>query len=370
MLKRLFHTGYSRIIGILFVLLVTAGSLSGQSRKVMDFNGGWWFKLDSNQQYSNGRKGEGWRKLDLPHDWSIEMPFRENSPAGSGAAYLDGGIGWYQKSFKMTRTKRNQRIFIAFEGVYENSEVWINGHFLGKRPNGYIGFEYEMSRYLYWDGRENLLSVKVNNKNQPNSRFYSGSGIYRDVKLICRNPTSIGTNSVFIKAGSLNEKRAIVDLSLTVEHSRKDSKNMTLLTEVLSAQGVIVARKRTTMATAKADVQPIAQQIVLENPVLWDIESPYQYTAKMQLMVDGQVVDEQHTKFGLRHFKFDQQQGFILNGRQLKIRGVCLHSDLGALGMAFNRSAALRQLRMMKTMGVNGIRTSHNPAAPAFLDLC
>ncbi|WP_312792416.1 glycoside hydrolase family 2 TIM barrel-domain containing protein [Sphingobacterium sp.] len=370
MLKRLFHTGYSRMMILLFLLLATADSLSGQSRKVMDFNGGWWFKLDSNQQYSNGRKGEGWRKLDLPHDWSIEMPFRENSPAGSGAAYLDGGVGWYQKSFKLSSTERGQRIFVAFEGVYENSEVWINGHFLGKRPNGYIGFEYELSRYLYWDGKDNLLSVKVNNKNQPNSRFYSGSGIYRDVKLICRNPTSMGTNSVFIKAGSLNEKRAIVDLSLTVEHSRKDSKNMTLLTEVLSAQGVIVARKRTTMATAKADVQPIAQQIVLENPVLWDIESPYQYTAKMQLMVDGQVVDEQHTKFGLRHFKFDQQQGFILNGRQLKIRGVCLHSDLGALGMAFNRSAALRQLRMMKAMGVNGIRTSHNPAAPAFLDLC
>lgn len=370
MLKRLFHTGYSRMMILLFLLLGATVSLRGQSRKVIDFNGGWWFKLDSSQQYSNGRKGEGWRKLDLPHDWSIEMPFRENSPAGSGAAYLDGGVGWYQKTFKLAQAEQGQRIFIAFEGVYENSEVWINGHFLGKRPNGYIGFEYELSPYLYWDGRDNLLSVKVNNKNQPNSRFYSGSGIYRDVKLISRNPVSIGTNSTFIRAGQLSEKRAVVDLSLEIEHNLEESKKITLLTEVLSAQGAVVASKRTTLSAVKAGLHSTAQQIVLENPVLWGIENPYQYTAKIKLVVDGRVLDEQLTKFGLRNFSFDQQRGFILNGRQLKIRGVCLHSDLGALGMAFNTSAALRQLRIMKAMGVNGIRTSHNPAAPAFLDLC
>ncbi|OJZ07699.1 MULTISPECIES: glycoside hydrolase family 2 TIM barrel-domain containing protein [Sphingobacterium] len=370
MLKQLVDTRYSRIIGILILLFATAGSLSGQSRKVIDFNGGWWFKRDSSQQYSNGRKGEGWRKLDLPHDWSIEMPFRESSPAGSGAAYLDGGVGWYQKTFKLARAEQGQRIFIAFEGVYENSEVWINGHFLGKRPNGYIGFEYELSPYLYWDGRDNLLSVKVNNKNQPNSRFYSGSGIYRDVKLISRNPVSIGTNSTFIRAGQLSEKRAVVDLSLEIEHNLEESKKITLLTEVLSAQGAVLASKRTTLNALKAGLHPLDQQIVLENPILWGIENPYQYTAKIKLIVDGRVVDEQLTKFGLRNFSFDQQQGFMLNGRPLKIRGVCLHSDLGALGMAFNRSAALRQLRIMKEMGVNGIRTSHNPAAPAFLDLC
>ncbi|WP_336829157.1 glycoside hydrolase family 2 TIM barrel-domain containing protein [Sphingobacterium multivorum] len=370
MLKQLVDTRYSRIIGILILLFATAGSLSGQSRKVIDFNGGWWFKRDSIQQYNNGRKGEGWRKLDLPHDWSIEMPFRENSPAGSGAAYLDGGVGWYQKTFKLAQAERGQRIFIAFEGVYENSEVWINGHFLGKRPNGYIGFEYELSPYLYWDGRDNLLSVKVNNKNQPNSRFYSGSGIYRDVKLISRNPVAIGSNSTFIRAGQLSEKRAVVDLSLEIEHSLEESKEITLLTEILSAQGVVLASKRTTLNALKAGLHPLDQQIVLENPILWGIENPYQYTAKIKLIVDGRVVDEQLTKFGLRNFSFDQQQGFILNGRPLKIRGVCLHSDLGALGMAFNKSAALRQLRIMKAMGVNGIRTSHNPAAPAFLDLC
>ncbi|WP_313531535.1 glycoside hydrolase family 2 TIM barrel-domain containing protein [Sphingobacterium multivorum] len=370
MLKQLVDTGYSRIMILLFLLFATAGSLSGQSGKVIDFNGGWWFKLDSIQQYSNGRNGEGWRKLGLPHDWSIEMPFRENSPAGSGAAYLDGGVGWYQKTFKLAQAERGQRIFIAFEGVYENSEVWINGHFLGKRPNGYIGFEYELSPYLYWDGRDNLLSVKVNNKNQPNSRFYSGSGIYRDVKLISRNSVAIGSNSTFIRAGQLSEKRAVVDLTLEIEHSPKASKNMMLVTEVLSAQGAVLASKRTTLNALKAGLHPLDQQIVLENPILWDIENPYQYTAKIKLIVDGRVVDEQLTKFGLRNFSFDQQQGFMLNGRSLKIRGVCLHSDLGALGMAFNRSAALRQLRIMKEMGVNGIRTSHNPAAPAFLDLC
>ncbi len=161
-----------------------------------------------------------------------------------------------------------------------------------------------------------------------------------------------------------------MDLSLEIEHNLEESKKITLLTEIHSAQDGVVASKRTTLSAVKAGLHSIAQQIVLENPVLWDIENPYQYTAKIKLIVDGRVMDEQLTKFGLRNFTFDQQRGFILNGRQLKIRGVCLHSDLGALGMAFNTSAALRQLRIMKAMGVNGIRTSHNPAAPTFLDLC
>lgn len=370
MLKRLFHTGYSRVMSLLLLLLATTGSSIGQSRQVINFNPDWWFKLDSSQQYIDEQRGEGWRRLDLPHDWSIEMPFSANSPAASGGAYLDGGIGWYQKSFKLAKADSGQRIFIAFEGIYENSEVWINGHFLGKRPNGYIGFEYEMSRYLYWDGRDNLLSVKVNNKNQPNSRFYSGSGIYRDTKLIIRNPISLTSNSTFIRATQLNEKHAVVNLSLEIEQTLKEAKTITVLTQLLSPDGLPIASEHTVLAKFKTGLHHIQQQISIDDPLLWSIETPQQYTARVQLIADGQVLDEQNSKFGLRNFNFDPEQGFTLNGKRLKIRGVCLHSDLGALGMAFNRSAALRQLRSMKEMGVNGIRTSHNPAAPAFLDLC
>ncbi|CAM3445121.1 glycoside hydrolase family 2 TIM barrel-domain containing protein [Sphingobacterium prati] len=363
-------TCYNKILGILSILLLMTGPLVGQPRQVINFNAGWWFKLDSSQHHANGRNGEGWRFLDLPHDWSIEMPFKEHSPAGSGAAYLDGGVGWYEKSFVLADTDRTQRIFIAFEGVYENSEVWINGHFLGKRPNGYIGFEYELSSYLFWDGRQNRLSVKVDNNKQPNSRFYSGSGIYRDVQLLIRNPISIATNSTYIKPIQLNAKNAIVNLSLDIEHLRKESKTISVRTQLLSPKGQVVASQQTVLTALKKGIHPINQQITIDNPVLWDIDNPAQYKAKVQIVAEGRIVDELETKFGLRNFSFDQQQGFILNGKRLKIRGVCLHSDLGALGMAFNRSAALRQLRTMKAMGVNGIRTSHNPAAPAFLDLC
>ena len=369
MLNILYYTGYRRII-VLILLLIMTVPLVGQSRQEINFNAGWWFKLDSNLQYIKEKTEKGWRSVDLPHDWSIEMPFKEHSPASSGAAYLDGGVGWYHKSFSLDQANKTQRIFIVFEGVYENSEVWINGHFLGKRPNGYIGFEYELSPYLYWDGRENLMAVKVDNKNQPNSRFYAGSGIYRDVKLLIRNPISIATNSTFIKTVQLGEKHANISLSLEIEKMCKGVNNIMVLTRLFSPDGALVSTKRTVLTKINRGMHQIDQQFTIDNPKLWDIDNPVQYKASVQVIVGGREVDRQETKFGLRNFSFDQQQGFILNARRLKIRGVCLHSDLGALGMAFNRSAALRQLRIMKDMGVNGIRTSHNPAAPAFLDLC
>ena len=370
LLKLLLYNRYGRLLTTVAIWLLMTVPLIGQSRQETIFNTGWWFKLDSIGQHNHIRDGNNWRLLDLPHDWSIEMPFRAHSPAGSGAAYLDGGVGWYQKSFKLSKSDKAQRVFINFEGVYENSEVWINGHPLGKRPNGYIGFEYELSPYLRWDGKENLLSVKVDNHKQPNSRFYSGSGIYRDVRLVIRNPVSIATNSTFVQARQLSEKRAVVSLSLDIEQIPQQTRTLSLRTQLVSPKGVVVATEQHVLGKRGPGVYPFQQEIILDNPLLWGIETPHQYTAQVQLLADEQVLDEQDTKFGLRNFSFDQQQGFILNGKRLKIRGVCLHSDLGALGMAFNRSAALRQLRILKTMGVNGIRTSHNPAAPAFLDLC
>ncbi|WP_398453906.1 glycoside hydrolase family 2 TIM barrel-domain containing protein [Sphingobacterium thalpophilum] len=360
---------YSRIWGTLYIWLAMALTVAGQSRQELNFNRGWWFKLDSSRQYVSEKRGEGWRLLDLPHDWSIEQPFRQHSPAGSGAAYLDGGIGWYQKSFVLPASAVGQRVFIAFEGIYQNSEVWINGHFLGRRPNGYIGFEYELSAYLHKLGRENVLTVKVNNKEQPNSRFYSGSGIYRDVKLVIRNPVSLATGGTFIKTLHLDESRALVNVGLEIENTKGDAP-ITVLTELISPQGKVVASKQSRLNKLRAGMTRCSQDVSIDRPILWDIESPHQYKAVVQLLANGRVLDRQETKFGLRQFSFDEKQGFVLNGRQRKIRGVCLHSDLGALGMAFNRSAALRQLRLMKQMGANGIRTSHNPAAPALLDLC
>ncbi|ULT25009.1 hypothetical protein KUH03_40130 [Sphingobacterium sp. E70] len=188
--------------------------------------------------------------------------------------------------------------------------------------------------------------------------------------MIARNKVSIATNSTFIKVEQLSEKQAVLSLSLDIEQIPKQTGSLSLRTQIVSPTGETVSQVEDILVKRGSGVNPFRQKIVLENPLLWGVETPRQYTANVQLVSGGRVLDEQETRFGLRNFSFDQQQGFVLNGKRLKIRGVCLHSDLGALGMAFNRSAALRQLKLMKAMGVNGIRTSHNPAAPAFLDLC
>ncbi|MDM1294775.1 DUF4982 domain-containing protein [Sphingobacterium sp. N143] len=365
--NRIPHRGV-KIIALLSWMTVTL--LHAQSRQELNFNADWCFKLDSVQQYIEGEPEKDWRTLDLPHDWSIEMPFRKESLAGSGAAYLDGGVGWYKKSFVLPASKKRQRIFIAFEGVYENSEVWINGKFLGKRPNGYIGFEYELSKYLYWDGKKNILTVKVDNSKQPNSRFYSGSGIYRDVKLLIRNPVSLTSYGTFVKPIEVNVRKSTVAIKMELENTQKNVKHLTVLTQIISPVGKVVSEKREAIDSLKTDLHVINQTCIIEKPELWDIASPKQYQVKIQVLSNSKLLDEQITRFGLRSFSFDAAKGFFLNGKHLKIRGVCLHSDLGSLGMAFNRSAALRVLRIMKEMGVNAVRTSHNPVAPAFLDLC
>lgn len=373
---------YMPIFGNRLVLLVTTvvlicnvaiAGVEGQSRRVLNFNAGWSFRLDAETDYKNSTADySDWRNLDLPHDWSIEMPFDSLSPGSSGTAYLSGGVGWYKKAFKLSDADRQKRLYIVFGGIYENSEIWINDVYLGHRPNGYVPIVYDLTDHVYKNGVSNVITVKVNNSQQPNSRFYTGSGIYRDVKLVFTEDVAIAYNGSFITTPLINEDEATVHASFEItNYALREQGNITVETRIHDPEGCIVARKVTPeIFTKKQKVTVVEQEIEVPSPQLWSTDRPVLYRAVTVLRKGKRELDRYETVFGIRSFVFDVKNGFSINGQPMKIRGVCLHSDLGALGMAFNRSAAIRQLQIMKDMGVNGIRTSHNPAASEFLDLC
>ncbi|MFC5449980.1 discoidin domain-containing protein [Paenibacillus aestuarii] len=309
-----------------------------------------------------------WRTLDLPHDWSIEQDFNKDSAAGRDAAFLDGGTGWYRKSFTMPSEAAGKKVTITFDGVYMDSTVYINGHVLGNRPNGYISFEYDLTPYLKYNGDKNVIAVKVVNQ-QPSSRWYSGSGIYRHVWLSITDQVHVGQWGTSITTPQVSDASADVNVKTTVMNETSASKQVTLTTTIRDDQGVskgVLESQATIAANGKNEYD---QTLTVGNPKLWSVEKPVLYTADTEVKVDGGIVDTYHTSFGIRTLKFDSNQGFFLNGQHVKLQGVSMHHDLGALGAAVNTRAMERQLEILKGMGVNAIRTTHNPAAPELLDL-
>lgn len=337
--------------------------------RITGFNKDWEFHLNDSLENDTINNNTRWRSLSLPHDWSIELPFNEHSLAGVGGGALDGGLAWYRKEFKINNN--NTKITsIVFDGVYMNSEVWINGHYLGKRPNGYIGFEYNLTPYLNYGETVNEIVVKVDNSQQPNSRWYSGSGIYRNVWLKTTDKLSIPQWGTFVTTPSVTKNAATIQLKLQLKNDYKENKQTTIKNFVWYNNKQIAAFPEQSLEITSGSLKELSNTISLENPELWTVEHPAMYTLVSQVYVGDEMVDEHHTPFGIRSFKFDLDKGFILNGKQVKIKGVCLHHDLGALGTAINTRAIERQLQILKNMGVNGIRTSHNPPAPELLDLC
>lgn len=338
-------------------------------RKVA-FNKGWNFHLnDSVKDKDTINSATIWRMLNLPHDWSIEGEFDEKSPAGYGGGSLNGGLGWYKKSFKVALENKDKITSIIFDGVYRNSQVWINGHYLGKRPNGYIGFQYELSPYLNYGNKINEIIVKVDNSKQPNSRWYSGSGIFRNVWLETTNKLHVDQWGTYITTPKVSAKSASIHLETTLKNQYNSSKTALVTTTIFKNNTKVTsATQKISIAANSNQIQN--QDIIVKNPVLWSVEKPEQYTAVTTISIENIIVDEYKTGFGIRNFKFDLDKGFILNGKQVKIKGVCMHHDLGPLGSAVNTRAIERQLEILKEMGVNGIRTSHNPPATELLDLC
>ncbi|HVZ97743.1 MAG TPA: beta-galactosidase GalB, partial [Chitinophagaceae bacterium] len=309
-----------------------------------------------------------WRTLHLPHDWSIELPFDSASPTGNGGGALRGGLGWYRKTFTVPLSSKGKNVFIDFDGVYMNSEVFINGHSLGIRPNGYISFRYNLTPYLKYGNEKNVIAVKVDNSKQPNSRWYSGSGIYRNVWLVTTNDVYIDHWGTYITTPEVNEQQAEVNLAIQIASLKSIYTSVTVKTAIYDASSGL---QQTQMSSAIIkNKNEVRQEFSVINPHLWSIEDPYLYKAVTQVISNGKVIDEYTTPFGIRYFNFDADKGFSLNGKSLKIIGVCDHHDLGCLGTAVNYRALQRQLEILKGMGINGIRTSHNPPAPELLDLC
>lgn len=354
-------------IWILFLSSCQPKGEDGRNRTL--FTEGWQFSLaDSSINASAASYStDNWRTLDLPHDWSIEGEFSKDNPAGVGGGALPGGIGWYRKTFKLESVDSSKNIFIDFDGVYMNSEVWINGHYLGKRPNGYISFRYELTPYLKF-GEENTIAVKVDNSVQPNSRWYSGAGIYRNVWLVKTNDVFVDHWGAKVTTPEVTESQAKVHIQLEIE-------NRSELNQVTISNTVVDQKGKTITSQAKAQSIEIGSNqlnfdLDVKSPHLWSVNDPFMHKLVTTIESEEGVLDTYETPLGFRYYEFDSEKGFVLNGEQLKILGVCNHHDLGALGAAVNTRALERQLEIMKAMGVNGIRTAHNPPAPELLQLC
>ena len=334
------------------------------TKRTVSFDSDWKFKLgDDSLAKAPVYNDSQWRTLDLPHDWSIEGDFNEKNSSTQNEGGLPTGIGWYRKIFKLPLSSKNKNLFINFDGVYRNSEVWINGHFLGKRPNGYISFSYDLTPYLNFGDKVNIIAVKVDNSGQPNSRWYSGSGIYRNVWLTTVNKTYFTQWGTFITTPDVSAHAATIHVGTTIKSIEH---KLSLQTSIYDAKGQLVAANTKLLGNTSV----AEQNLTVKNPKLWSTDHPYLYKVKMEILNGKNILDTYETYTGIRTFKFDEHQGFALNGVAMKIKGVCLHHDEGALGAAVNKRAMERQLQILKAMGCNAIRTSHNPPAPEFLDLC
>lgn len=353
-----------------------AVSSSSAERKI-NFNDGWRFQRETNGSIAGAQTpafdDSAWRELNLPHDWSIELDFNPNSPATHEGGFLDGGIGWYRKTFTLPESMAGKSISIDFDGVYMNSSTYLNGRLLGTYPYGYNPFSYDISELVYTDGRENVLAVKVNNT-QPSSRWYSGSGIYRNVYLTVTNPIHVARYGTFVTTPELEsayaEGRADVSIQTKVANDSVHSAEVKVKSTIYDAAGTPVSTVESESKTAAPDSVAVFEDVtVIHNPTLWSIENPYRYTLVSEVIAGGQIVDTYETRFGARYFEFDNDDGFSLNGEYMKLHGVSMHHDLGALGAAVNYRAVERQMQIMKDMGVNAIRTTHNPASPELLEV-
>ncbi|TGY77978.1 glycoside hydrolase family 2 TIM barrel-domain containing protein [Lepagella muris] len=364
----------SGLILICLCLLWCGGcSRTGADSRSVSFDKGWKFTLstqpgDSTSFSSPDFDDSSWRDLDLPHDWAIEGSFSEDNPSGTGGGALPGGVGWYRKTFTLPASMKGKCIYVDFDGAYMNATVYINGHDLGTRPYGYASFSYDLTPWL--KPGENVIAVRVDNAEQPNSRWYSGCGIYRHVWLRALDPVHVAQWGTFVRQDSVTPDNARLTVLTNVENTGDKDVKAELTTSVVDADGKVVASVASPVELSPKCKVEVVQPLDVVSPSLWSVKTPYLYTVVSEVNVDGVTVDCYETKTGFRSLEFDAEKGFSLNGERLKINGVCLHHDAGALGAVVNRAAIARQLRILKEMGANAVRSSHNPPAPELLELC
>lgn len=355
-------------------LIIANLVIAQETRVIQNFNKNWKFyyadTIDQKMDYKEaGYNDAKWRVLNLPHDWSIELPFAKENPATPEGGALPGGIGWYRKTFTVPVSSKNKQISVEFDGVYRCSEVWINNHLLGFRPNGYISFQYNITPYLKF-GQANTIVVKVDNSKQINSRWYSGSGIYRNVRLVTTNQIAVDHWGTFVTTPKVSETAATIAVKTFIRNASGTPASVSIKLTLTDAAGKEVATKMIHSVGLKDTVTEVSDELTLKDPSLWSVEKPTLYKVITQVINDGKIIDDYSTPIGIRYFNFDIEKGFSLNGKFMKILGVCDHHDLGCLGSAINYRALERQLEILRSFGCNAIRTSHNPPAPELLDLC
>jgi beta-galactosidase len=341
----------------------------GSRQTTVSFDAAWKFHLgDVSNAQATTFDDSSWTGLDVPHDWSISLPFNQSSAAGPGGGYLDGGLGWYRKTFALPNLSSGQKVIIQFDGVYMDSTVWLNGTQVGARPYGFSSFECDLTASAKFGG-SNVLAVRVNNQ-LPSSRWYSGSGIYRHVWLKTVNPVRVAYTGTRVTTPQISATSATVNIAVTIQNDATTDQPVTIGQSVRDATGTEVG-KTTSSATSVAagKTANVMQTVTVPNPQLWSITSPTLYSVVTTVSVGGAVLDTYTTRFGVRSLALDASTGFSLNGTKMKINGVCLHHDLGSLGAAVNYRAIEKRLQLLKQMGANAIRTSHNPPAPELLDI-
>lgn len=363
-----------KICFVFIVIFNISLSLNAQITfgNAVKINKDWKFRLDSLHDYSKpgaSYEDRKWRNIDLPHDWSIESKMSDNMYSCTG--YLPGGIGWYRKTIVIPKSERIRKQFLYFGGIYCNSEVWINGHYLGKRPNGYVSFIYDITPYVIF-GKKNCITVKVDHSDEADSRWYTGSGIYRDVFLVSSNYVHIDNWGIFVRTSKIDEGHAEIDITTRVVN--EDNNNSQIrIHHKLYKKGTsdVVAEGESTMSIQSGTKLENAMMLKVHNPMLWELDSPSLYILETIITDDkGNYIDGTKTTTGIRMTEFDPNYGFFLNGKNTKMKGVCLHHDAGALGAAVPKSVWRRRLSTLKSLGVNAIRMSHNLQDELLYDLC
>lgn len=358
-------------MAVIALSVILSGCSRPEPRTHVSFNEGWKFALAADDDaWQPSFDDSGWRVMNLPHDWSIEGEFSESHPASPGGGALPGGIGWYRKTFRVSKADKEKMTYISFDGVYRNSEVWINGNHLGKRPYGYSSFRYDLTPFLKYGEEDNVIAVKVDNSAQPNSRWYTGSGIYRNVWLTTTGKIAVDHWGTYVTTPVVNTEEALLMVTTQIRNSSGSRADVRLETVVYDADNRKVARAETGQVEIIIEGATVTQELTVENPSLWSLENPSLYRVVTTIRSGQLVADRYETVTGIRSFEFDADKGFVLNGEPVIIKGVCNHHDLGCLGAAVNTRAIERQLEILREMGCNGIRTSHNPPAPELLDLC
>ena len=355
---------------ILLILVLSHLSANLYAQREIDFNFDWKFQLqkDTTALKNVPLNDSDWRDIRLPHDWSVEASFSSEFEGATG--YLPGGVGVYQKHFKIASENADKKVFILFDGVYNNATFWLNGKKLGVNPYGYSPVYFDLTPYLKPNGEENIVTVHVDHSRYADCRWYTGSGIYRNVKLVTVDKLHIPIWGTFVTTPKISKETATVSIKTTIENATKRTSKFVLKTTIIDNKGTKVSEKSSDLKVSAAKNNEFEQVLTVAKPKLWDTENPNMYKAVTVILQNGKVIDEYVTPFGIRSLRFDVKSGFYLNEKNTDVKGICIHHDGGLVGAAVPEGVWRRRLEKLKAAGVNAIRTAHNPYSKEFLELC